>query len=97
MTDWALNHGMTVNEFYFARSLDESLEKNRQSALQDLSDDTVFVFKNQANCAEYDLNCYMVDGLSVGYSKTIGGYEKSDTNLSGTGSFPDGDPVFYSP
>ena len=97
ITDWAMNNGMTLNEFYFARPIDESVEEYRQAAYQDAADDTVFVFKNPEYCAEYGLNCYAVDGLTVGYSKAISGYETVNDNYSEAGSLSREKMVIYTP
>ena len=78
--DFATDHGKTVNDFYFARPVSpELLEKNLNTALQTLPEDTLFIFmgEDRENAAyrDYSLFCYDVDGLVVGRSKPIGNFE----------------------
>ena len=78
--DFATDHGKTVNDFYFARPVSpELLEKNLNTALQTLPEDTLFIFmgEDRENAAyrDYSLFCYDVDGLVVGRSKPIGDFE----------------------
>ena len=76
LTDWALDNHLTMNEFYFARGIHDLIDENREAALQNPSDDTLFIFSDVSECVNYGLNCYTADGLTVGYTQLIDGYEK---------------------
>lgn len=77
ITDWALNNGMTVNDFYFARTISDKVSASRSESLATLSEQDVFILKpdDVAYCLNnYDLNYYEIDGLVVGYVKEIEGF-----------------------
>ncbi len=78
LTNWALDKSMTMNNFYFARSISELVEINLKKALRQADNDTIFLFMKDdvSNCSLYDLNCYVIDGMTVGYAEEIDGYEK---------------------
>ena len=83
LTDWALDNDLTMNEFYFARGIHDLIDENREAALQNPTDDTLFIFNDVSECVNYGLNCYTADGLTVGYTQLIDGYEKVlNTNLT---------------
>ena len=72
-TDYALDHGMTTSDFYFARSNEESVAIYRQSVLENAPEDTVFVFgkEGRALCEQYHLYCYETKNYIVGYAKAL--------------------------
>lgn len=78
ITDWAMQNEKTVNDFYFARSIDDKVSNSKADALGELSEDTLFIFKEDKfeNILDYDLYYYKIDGLIIGYSKKIIGYEE---------------------
>ena len=76
LTNWALDNHLTMNEFYFARVIYDLIIENRKAALQNPTDDTLFIFSDVSECINYGLNCYTADGLTVGYTQLIDGYEK---------------------
>ena len=67
--DWALNHGMMVNRFHFARqSFDDTLLKNTNAYLEKKDKNTIFLFTTKRECLAYELNCYKINNdLSLGY------------------------------
>lgn len=79
ITDWAMQNEKTVNDFYFARSIDDKVSNSKADALGELSEDTLFIFKEDKfkNILDYDLYYYKIDGLIIGYSKKIIGYEET--------------------
>lgn len=68
-TEWALNNGKTVNQFYFAREL-SSTDENRQKALENPDNSEIFIFtkENMFSCLKYDLNYYFADDFIIGYT-----------------------------
>lgn len=97
ITDWAIQNDKTVNNFYFARSIDDRVAESRIDAFNTLSDDMLYIFK-QDECMwtlVYDLHYYQIDGLIVGYRKKIPGYQEMlNTNLLLKRNF--GDNLFLS-
>jgi hypothetical protein len=78
LTDWALDNGKTLSNFYFSRSMDEMINKSKDNYLNNISDDIIFVFPEDSkmNCLKYNLNYYHVDNLIIGYINEIDGYNK---------------------
>lgn len=78
ITDWAMQNDKTVNDFYFARSIGGLVNENRESVLNSIPDDTIIIFSENDEEAfkEYNLHCYKIDGLIVGYVKEIDGFEE---------------------
>lgn len=78
ITDWALENEITLNDFYFARSIRELVNENREQILKDLPADTVYIFSenDKMMCAQYDLHYYNIDGLIVGCVNTINGFSE---------------------
>lgn len=82
LTDFALNNGMTVNTFYFARNMDEMINESRLKALGSPSIDNVYIFKKYKKlyCKKYDLHYYEangineIDGVIVGLAKPLPGF-----------------------
>ena len=66
--DWALEHDMTMSNFYFARSVD--VREQRRKEMQRLTKDTLYVFKPGDKDEVEDYNNY-VDEL---YMYESGGY-----------------------
>lgn len=77
ITDWALDNDITLNNFYFARSVSAFVSEGRAQALAALSDDTVFIFNPDdiLYCKNYNLNYYRIDGLIIGYVNEIEGFQ----------------------
>lgn len=92
ITDWAIQNDKTVNNFYFARSIDDMVLDSRIDAFNELSDDMLFIFK-QDDCMWtllYDLHYYQIDGLIIGYRDKIPGYrEMVNTDISLKRNFGD--------
>ena len=78
ITDWALGSGKTLNDFYFARSMEEQIEADREKALLELPEDTIFIFarEDEMDCLKYNLHFYDIDGIVVGYVHTIDGFQE---------------------
>lgn len=78
ITDWALGSGKTLNDFYFARSMEEQIQADREKALQELPEDTMFIFarEDEMDCLKYNLHFYDIDGIVVGYVHTIDGFQE---------------------
>ena len=71
--DWAINHNMKINRFYFARkSFDKKLLSNTKKFLDKKSDNVVFLFTTKRECLLYELNCYKLENnYSIGYVKEL--------------------------
>ena len=82
LTDWAMDNGKTLNTFYFARSIEESVIEARAQSFNELSGDTVFIFKDSERifCTEYPLHYYSVDGLIVGFTDELSVFEEMDSS-----------------
>ena len=76
ITDWAMQNDKTVNDFYFARSIGGVVNENRESVLNSIPDDTIIIFSenDEEVYKEYNLYCYKIDGLIVGYVNKIEGF-----------------------
>lgn len=83
VTDWALNNDMTVNEFYFARSAGDAIEQNKQKALAEMPEDTIFIFTpaEKDACLKYDLHYYDIDGLIIGSKSEFNGIPELNFNI----------------
>lgn len=75
--DYASDYGLTLSNFYFARSIGEKEQQARENALAALPSDTIFIFfKNEIlRCLSYDMNYYEIDGLIIGCSQPLGNLE----------------------
>ncbi len=75
--DYASDYGLTLSNFYFARSLEGKEIEARDRALAECAPDTLFVFfqNEKQKCLAYPLNYYEMDGLVVGCSELLGGLE----------------------
>ncbi len=75
--DYASDYGLTLSNFYFARSFGEKEQEAREKALAECPPDTLFVFfGNEAQkCLSYPLNYYAIDGLVVGCSEPLDGLD----------------------
>lgn len=74
VTDWVLESGKTVNDFYFARqSYKQEIEQKRQEILVDLPSDYVVIFapEDVKQCQDMNLYTYSVDGVIVGSRKAL--------------------------
>lgn len=72
--DFALNYKKTINQFYFARNIDDNIiDANIEEALENPDESQLFIFfeSNQDKCSQYDLNYYYVDGFIVGYKEML--------------------------
>ncbi len=72
--DFALNNRKTINQFYFARNMEDSIiDANIEDALEKPDESQLFIFfeSNRDRCSQYDLNYYYVDGFIVGYKETL--------------------------
>ncbi len=70
VTDWAFKSQKTVNDFYFARSIDDMVIKNRDAVLANPTEEFIVLFpeKEKMNCLKYPLNYYRIDDFIVGYA-----------------------------
>ena len=73
--DYASDYGLTLNDFYFARSLGDKGQRAKEQALAECPPDTLFVFfGNEAQQAlAYPLYYYRVDGLVAGCAEPLDG------------------------
>ncbi len=80
ITDWAIRNGKTVNNFYFARLINDKVSENREEVLKTLPEDTIFIFNEYENEGMYELqnvmHYYPIDGLVIGYRDKIPGYRE---------------------
>lgn len=79
LTVWAMDRGLTMNDYYFARSLDASLaNSNRQHVLAQPSEENLLIFplQDKVFLGKYDLHYYLVDDVIVGYVNTIDGLKE---------------------
>ena len=74
-TDYAIDHDMTVSNYYFARSTTGAAEETAQNALASLSEENLYLFSDPAAAGQYPLLQYMADGFLVGLTKPIPGME----------------------
>ncbi len=76
--EWALENDKTLNRFYFARTMDEEINKNIADCLENSTEDTVFVFSssNSGICGAYDLNYYRAGENIIGYVGEFAGFTK---------------------
>lgn len=71
--DYASDYGLTLSNFYFARSLGDKEAEAREAALAERAQDTTFIFfRNEAQqCLNYPMNYYEIDGLIVGTANVL--------------------------
>ncbi|SCY08422.1 hypothetical protein SAMN02910292_00822 [Lachnospiraceae bacterium XBB2008] len=76
LTYWALANDKTVNNFYFARSIQDKVNKCRNAALSELPEDSIFIFpeNTDTDALGYDLNYYHADHLIIGYVHSVISY-----------------------
>lgn len=67
VTDWAIDHGKTINDFCFARSLEGLVKSNVSERLKKPSENDLFIMKNRLDSEGAQLNYYMIDGYIIGY------------------------------
>ncbi|NLG04628.1 MAG: hypothetical protein GX567_12490 [Clostridia bacterium] len=77
-SDYAADHGMTINNFYFARALTEPLQEVADDFMEHCDTQTIYVFtwKSRMRTADYNLHYYQVDDWLVGLKEPIKGYEE---------------------
>lgn len=75
--DYASDYGLTLNDFYFARSIDGKTMRAKEEALAECPADTLFVFfDNEAQQGlAYPLYYYRMDGLVTGSREPLEGLE----------------------
>lgn len=81
ITNWALENGKTLNDFYFARSMHNAVSQNREQVLSVLPADTIYIFSTNdwaacAACKQYNLHYYNIDDLIVGCVNAIDGFSE---------------------
>lgn len=74
-TDYALDHNMTVSDYYFARSNTPEVEHNLQESLRNLSEENLYVFPDSSAKPQYPLNYYSIDGFVVGFKEPVPGMD----------------------
>lgn len=84
--DYASDYGLTLSNFYFARSMGEKEVQAREQALAECPADTIFIFfKNESQkCLAYPMNYYEIDGLIVGCSQPLPDMEPLSKEELGT-------------
>lgn len=72
--DYASDYGLTLSNFYFARSLGDKEAAAREEALAKCPADTIFIFfdNETQQCLAYPMNYYKIDGVIVGCSELLG-------------------------
>lgn len=92
ITNWAMQNRKTVNNFYFARLIDDKVSDSTKDAFNTLSNDTLFIF-NKEECLstlQYDLHYYQIDGLIVGCVDRISDFEEMlDSDVALNWNFKD--------
>lgn len=75
--DFASDYGLTLSNFYFARSLGDKEREARERALAECPPDTVFIFfdNERQKGTAYPLHYYSMDGLIAGCSAPLEGQE----------------------
>lgn len=88
LADFAVNHGLTINNFPAARPNDELVNANNAKIYENLEtglaeDDVIYIFGNRFELLFKDLklNIYLIDGFAVGVKGTIDGAEKLDPDV----------------
>lgn len=88
LADFAVNHGLTINNFPAARPNDEIVNANITKIYEDLEsgqveDDVIYVFGNRFELLNKDLklNLYLIDNLAVGVKGIIEGAEMLDASV----------------
>lgn len=84
--NYASDYGLTLSNFYFARSLGEKETIAKEQALSELPADTIFVFFEQESqrALAYPMNYYKIDGLIVGCPEPLGDLEPMTQEELGT-------------
>ncbi len=74
ITDYAMDHNMTINDFYFARNLISPTVKVAEDFAENPSDDSIYIFSNSVlfPFEQYSLYYYTVDGMIVGLKSPLG-------------------------
>lgn len=79
LTDWVLEHGMTMSNFYFARWNMDLVNRTTEVSLANPSRSELFIFTeaDYDKYTQYDnLHYYAIDGYIVGYIDNIAGFEE---------------------
>lgn len=78
ITNWSMQNGKTVSDFYFARSISDLVNQNREEVLKELPSDTLYIFtsKDQIICPRYALHYYAVDGMIIGCANKVEGFSE---------------------
>ena len=80
--DYALDHGMTVNDYYFARSDVEAMKENLKASLAEPDDENLYIFtqENLTETKKYQLIYYKADGWCIGVKNPLPGLESYRMN-----------------
>ena len=83
-TDYALDHDMTVNNYNFARSVDDLAENSRKEALAAMPGDTIFIISlaDHPICGNENLSCYYADDYFIGIPEKTADEIQKDTWIS---------------
>jgi hypothetical protein len=76
ITDFALDNGLTLNEFYFARGNYEEVLRLEQESLKNPDKNTIFIFGEDDEYSIYNLNLYSIGNLVIGYDGQLDIQEK---------------------
>ena len=78
ITNWALDNGKTVSDFYFARRLNKSDKNYKNIDFEKPSSENIYIFalEDKTACTKYNLNYYLVDDMIVGLASPIDEFEQ---------------------
>ena len=93
IANWALDHQITLNDFYFARSNKPLYYENLRAALASPKRTELFVFSsdNLLTASQYDLNFYQADGLIFGTVEPLDGFARVDQHVFSENKYNFGD------
>ena len=76
ITDFALDNGLTLNEFYFARGNYEEVLRLEQESLKNPDKNTIFIFGEEDEYSIYNFNFYNIGNFIIGYTGELEIQEK---------------------
>jgi hypothetical protein len=88
---YAVDHGLTLNDFWFARPAHEKASKKAEALLETPPEDTAFVFFSIQSTAfdQYKLYFYDAGKYAIGCAVKLDGVEPLDAGLAKTGGAED--------
>lgn len=81
-SDYASNHDMTINDFYFARALEYRITDVAQDFLKHPNNKTIYLFSEDEwwSCNNYELHYYLIDNFIIGLQEPLN--HREEVNLS---------------